>query len=75
MPSLQLPASITARQRALLHAVAEAHGLGHASSGEGSERRMSIGDGVKVRRFPYYHDPPLDSLSKLRRFFTVKRRL
>eukprot|EP00955_Chlamydomonas_euryale_P113300 366209-Chlamydomonas_euryale.AAC.5 len=48
MPSLQLPASITARQRALLHAVAEAHGLGHASSGEGSERRMSIGDGVKL---------------------------
>lgn len=44
-PRLQLvfPASLTARQRAAVHAVGERHGLPHSSQGEGSERRIVLG--------------------------------
>eukprot|EP00775_Hariotina_reticulata_P006215 gene6215-6451_t len=38
------PAGLTARQRALLHEVAESHGLGHISSGEGDARFIAIGN-------------------------------
>ena len=40
---LELPACLTARQRAVLHALAEQHGLGHGSSGEGGARRLTLG--------------------------------
>jgi hypothetical protein len=38
------PAGLTARQRALLHEVAEAQGLGHASSGDGEQRCIAVGN-------------------------------
>lgn len=38
------PPSLTARQRALLHEVAESNGAQHASAGEGAERRLRLGD-------------------------------
>lgn len=44
-----LPASLTSRQRALLHEVAEGCGLAHSSTGEGSQRRLILGD-AEVRR-------------------------
>lgn len=37
------PPTLTARQRAILHQVAEAHGLGHISTGDGEARCISIG--------------------------------
>jgi hypothetical protein len=47
LPQLTLqvtfPASLTARQRALLHEFAEGVGLQHASTGEGSDRRLQLG--------------------------------
>jgi len=38
------PAGLTARQRALLHEVAEDQGLGHASSGDGDQRCIAVGN-------------------------------
>lgn len=43
------PASLTPRQRALLHGVAEAEGLPHASEGTDANRRIAIGSGQLVR--------------------------
>ncbi|KAF8070908.1 Ighmbp2 [Scenedesmus sp. PABB004] len=40
---LTFPSSLTARQRAVLHEVAERAGLGHASVGEGEARAISVG--------------------------------
>jgi len=40
---LTLPASLTARQRALLHEFAEGAGLQHVSTGEGTSRRLQLG--------------------------------
>jgi hypothetical protein len=40
---LTFPPSLTARQRALLHEFAEGAGLQHASTGEGSSRRLQLG--------------------------------
>lgn len=40
---LIFPPSLTARQRALLHEFAEGAGLQHASTGEGSSRRLQLG--------------------------------
>ena len=37
------PPTLTARQRALLHEVAESNGVAHASAGEGAERRFRLG--------------------------------
>jgi len=42
---LELPVSLTARQRALLHEVAERVGLAHVSTGVGEARRLVIGGG------------------------------
>lgn len=51
-PSLQLafPPATTPRQRAILHAAAEAAGLHHASTGEGEARQIVVGykDGRQV---------------------------
>jgi len=43
---LVLPAALDSRQRALVHAVAEALGLAHASTGDGAQRRVSLGSGA-----------------------------
>lgn len=40
---LIFPSSLLARQRAALHAVADAHGLPHVSTGEGPSRRIILG--------------------------------
>jgi hypothetical protein len=40
---LILPPCLTARQRAVLHQLAEQHGLQHESSGEGTDRRLTLG--------------------------------
>lgn len=40
---LLFPPSLTARQRAILHLVAEQHGLAHSSQGEGEARRIALG--------------------------------
>ncbi|GAX76189.1 hypothetical protein CEUSTIGMA_g3633.t1 [Chlamydomonas eustigma] len=47
---LTLPTSVNSRQRAIIHAVAESSGLHHGSTGDGSERKISIGyqEGEKV---------------------------
>lgn len=37
------PPSLTPRQRAAVHAVGEAHGLPHASAGDGDQRQVSLG--------------------------------
>jgi ATP-dependent RNA/DNA helicase IGHMBP2 len=37
------PSSLLPRQRAALHAIAEQHGLQHTSSGEGQQRRLTLG--------------------------------
>ena len=41
---LLFPSTLTARQRAALHKVADENGLPHDSSGEGTRRRITIGD-------------------------------
>lgn len=45
-----LPPCLTARQRAVLHEVAEAHGLDHVSKGDGADRHLVLGpdSGKKV---------------------------
>jgi hypothetical protein len=43
MLQVTFPASLTAGQRALLHEFAEGVGLQHASTGEGSSRRLQLG--------------------------------
>lgn len=40
---LIFPASLTARQRAAVHAIGERHGLPHSSQGEGAERHIVLG--------------------------------
>jgi hypothetical protein len=40
---LVLPPCLTARQRAVLHEVAEAHGMEHASRGDGADRHLVLG--------------------------------
>lgn len=40
---LVLPSCLTARQRALVHSLAEQHGILHSSAGEGSERYLTLG--------------------------------
>ena len=42
---LLFPSTLTARQRAAVHKVADLNGLQHGSSGEGTHRRICIGDG------------------------------
>ena len=49
MHQVLFPASLTPRQRALLHGVAEAEGLPHASEGTDANRRIAIGSGHLVR--------------------------
>ena len=44
------PASLTARQRALLHEFAEAVGLQHVSTGDGSARRLQLGPDAATRK-------------------------
>ena len=46
--TLQFPNSVTARQRAVLHAVATTHGVCHQSNGDGDERRIALGVGTEV---------------------------
>lgn len=50
MHQVLFPASLTPRQRALLHGVAEAEGLPHASEGTDANRRIAIGSGHLVRQ-------------------------
>ena len=38
-----LPPTLTARQRAAVHQAAEEAGLPHESSGDGNERRLTVG--------------------------------
>ncbi len=40
---LIFPASLSARQRAAVHAIGERHGLPHSSQGEGAERHIVLG--------------------------------
>ncbi len=40
---LLFPPTLTARQRAALHAVGNTHDLPHESTGEGAERRIRLG--------------------------------
>ncbi|KAG7670496.1 hypothetical protein KSW81_003059 [Nannochloris sp. 'desiccata'] len=44
-PQVQLifPSTLTARQRAILHAVGEQYGLPHVSTGEGDDRNLTLG--------------------------------
>jgi hypothetical protein len=51
-PQLIFPPSLTARQRAVLHELGEAHGLSHESLGEGPARHLRLGSthGRQVRR-------------------------
>ena len=41
---LLFPSTLTARQRAALHKVADENGLSHGSSGEGARRRITVGN-------------------------------
>ena len=43
-PRWDLPPTLTARHRAVLHAACSEAGIGHASSGDGDARALSIGD-------------------------------
>ncbi|KFM22807.1 DNA-binding protein SMUBP-2 [Auxenochlorella protothecoides] len=62
-----LPASLTSRQRALLHEVAEECGLAHSSTGEGSQRRLILGDAEVTRDCVSDGDGPIadDALAAL----------
>lgn len=40
---LQLPSSLTARQRAIVHAIGDEHGIPHTSKGQGEDRYMTLG--------------------------------
>ena len=40
---LRLPACLSAKQRAILHELAEQHGLEHASVGDGEARQLLLG--------------------------------
>lgn len=44
-PQVQLifPSTLTARHRAILHAVGEQYGLPHVSTGEGNDRKLTLG--------------------------------
>ena len=46
--TVRFPPSLTSRQRAVLHAVAERHGVLHSSSGDGEARRITLGRGAEV---------------------------
>jgi hypothetical protein len=46
--TLRFPPAVSARQRAILHAVAEANGVPHASAGDGEGRSISLGSGARV---------------------------
>lgn len=46
--TVRFPPSLTSRQRAVLHAVAERHGVTHSSSGDGEARRITLGRGAEV---------------------------
>ena len=46
--TLRFPPAVSARQRAVLHAVAEANGVPHASAGDGEGRSISLGSGARV---------------------------
>ena len=48
---MRFPPAVSARQRAILHAVAEANGVAHASAGDGEERYVSLGSGARVIEF------------------------
>jgi R3H domain len=41
---LLFPSTLTARQRAALHKIADQYGLPHGSTGDGVQRRFSFGD-------------------------------
>ena len=41
---VRLPPCVNAKQRAVLHALAEKHGLAHSSSGEGDARQLLLGN-------------------------------
>lgn len=41
---VRLPACLNPKQRAVLHALAEQHGLAHTSLGEGQARQLLLGD-------------------------------
>ena len=45
--TLRFPPSLSSRQRAALHAVAEMHGVAHRSDGEGDARRIALGSGAR----------------------------
>lgn len=40
---LRLPACVTSKQRAVLHALAEQHSLQHTSVGDGNARQLLLG--------------------------------
>ena len=48
---MRFPPAVSARQRAILHAVAEANGVAHASAGDGEERYVSLGSGARGIEF------------------------
>ena len=45
--TLRFPPSLSSRQRATLHAVAETHGVAHRSDGDGDARRIALGSGAR----------------------------
>ena len=45
--TLRFPPSLSSRQRAALHAVAEMHGVAHRSDEEGDARRIALGSGAR----------------------------
>ena len=49
--TLRFPPAVSARQRAILHAIAEAHGVAHVSAGDGEGRHVSLGSGARVIDF------------------------
>ncbi|MDA9098225.1 AAA domain-containing protein [bacterium] len=48
--TLTFPKSVTARQRAVLHAVATTHGVSHQTSGDGVDRVIVLGVGSEIVR-------------------------
>ena len=41
---VRLPACVNSKQRAILHVLAEEHGLEHTSCGDGQARQLLLGD-------------------------------
>jgi R3H domain len=55
---LLFPSTLTARQRAALHRIADENGLEHGSSGDGTHRRITVGnaDAESVKVKPLYNE-------------------